>query len=364
MPLIADVDPEIPIGLTGSTSTSSGLAWVGSWWRRQPVTAASASSRIRIAPLGRHPPSLPDRCLPNSPRRRAPGVDRWLRTSRSPTVCPLVRTPRIVRRTTGSSSRAHVTLVANRRGTQRSAHPRASRAPMITSACKGVALEEQPTSRPTRDHLTDPDLVEVVDAADQIGDDRGRGDQATAAVRLLDHRVRERPQRRGGPPTDDDPHAGGRAEAADLAVEALHQPQSIGRGGVTPARSAPAPPPRPRRRRRRRGRRDRPPAGRSGRRLAGTCSRYPRRDSPSRPCAPRSPRCRIVGAVSARPQLRRGRGPGLASACAPQRSAALRRVEGSVLRVVGRSGVLHVVGDEARPFPTALESTQRLGRRT
>ena len=151
------------------TATSDGRIGV------EPNPNRTAGSTSAIAPR-----SLPSQFASTASTRRrsvAPYV------SLAPTVRPLVRTPRIVRRTTGSSIRAHVTLVANRRGTQRSAHPEG-----VTSAdhhvrIQGGALEEQPTSRPTRDHLTDPDLVEVVDAADQIGDDRGRGDQATAAVR-------------------------------------------------------------------------------------------------------------------------------------------------------------------------------------
>lgn len=45
---------------------------------------------------------------------------------------PAVRTPRITTRATGSTARAHIGLVANRRGTTRNSQPSGARRPSVT----------------------------------------------------------------------------------------------------------------------------------------------------------------------------------------------------------------------------------------
>lgn len=69
-----------------------------------------------------------------------------------------------------------------------------------------------------RDRL-DLDSIEAVDAGDEAGHLRARGDQHSGAVGRLQHDVAERAEGRHRPVSDDHPVSGGHAEGGDLAVE-------------------------------------------------------------------------------------------------------------------------------------------------
>ena len=67
----------------------------------------------------------------------------------------------------------------------------------------------------------DPHLVEFISVRDEFGDLLGRGEEEPAAVRALDHRVRERAERGSRPVPHDDADAASRTHPGDLAVEPL-----------------------------------------------------------------------------------------------------------------------------------------------
>ncbi len=81
--------------------------------------------------------------------------------------------------------------------------------------------ERQQCGRPAHGDRGDHDLVELVDAADVLGDLGRRRDQQPPAVRALDHGVGDRAERRHRPVTDDDARPAGRADPGDLAVETI-----------------------------------------------------------------------------------------------------------------------------------------------
>ena len=198
----------------------------GRWWRRRRSTGwrgaelnpkrtggttSANGSEVGAVPhvAGARPVRGGDRW-----RRRTPAHRPWV---------PRVRTPRIAtpgdrvdqggpRACWWRSPTARAARAPSRADRARRSSPRRPAGPPVKPSVPSPRSGSRPRPRRSRRSRTPPTRTRRP---------RRRGDQEATAVGLLDHGVGERPERRLRPTTDDDPASRRRAEAADLAHEAL-----------------------------------------------------------------------------------------------------------------------------------------------